>query len=241
MPYTPHPNRSKWEERVNAGEDAIAVAKELSIHPSTARLWLRKSKAPEATAPPTNVDGDGEPGAPLLGKAQQAEPRKRGGRQTAKVITEQTAEKLCEGMFLLAAVFTREEEWMLNEVEKKALSEPLADSLALVPAPIAAAVNAYAAPTVFASTLIGIITAKTNRIANKSRRGLTVVQPRTQPAQPQQQQAPQQQQREQPQQQQTLFNRQEEIDDVQSAVAAAKGTLREFDDGDDGEKNITAV
>ena len=235
MPFQPHPKRAEFDARIAAGEEFSEVGKSLNIAPDTLRAWKKRLAK---TDPPPPIDPDDDAGdvrAPILGKTP-AEPAKK-SRRVAKTITSATAEKLIEGMFLLAAVSQSEPIWLLDDVERTALGGPLADSLAVIPSPIAAAVNAYAAPVVFFTTLIGVVRAKQNRIAARAGAGKPAAAPAPGAAAP-----PSTNGRPAPTPNghvaagapfTTLDN------DLAAAVAAAKGTLLDVDEPDQNDRYFT--
>lgn len=232
-----HPKRAEFDQRVIGGEDPKTVGAELGIHKSTLRLWTQRLANNDA---PGDESEEAEVSAPHTGRSNTQEKIRTtaaGAKRGAKVITEATAQKLCEGVFLIAAVMERDPRckpiWLLTDAEKKILGEPLADSLAAIPAPLAAVVNTYAAPTVFVTSLVGVITAKqrqVNEIKGGPRRpppppprsdnGATV-----QPPPPPQHEA------------QNVENDME----LAAAVAASKGGLQAEDEPDEAERHFTSV
>lgn len=258
MPFKPHPKRAEFEERIAKGEDPQDVGRAIGVHRETVRLWLKPK--PQGTAGPNDGEQSTTPNAeapegvnaPLSGAKERTTQRTTAKRTPAKAITEATAEKLVEGCFMVAAVMTREELWLLEDFERKSLGPALADSLALVPAPIANAVNAYAGPTVFFTTLFGIINAKNNAIrrkrgalaaAQRNGQGVSAAQrvdmsrtttpPPTSAAQAAEAAAAQTT---------TVQPRMVAVDmDLATAVAASKAGLRDEDDADEAERHLTGV
>lgn len=153
-----------------SGSSVIDLVKSGALPRTTAYKWEKK----RAPAVPQSVpidefeqvsDDEGEP-ATVRVKTEPA-PKATSRKRTGEKITEQTAGKLIEGMFLMASVLQNEPEWLLTADERSAVAGPLADTLDIIPNPIAKAVNEYAAPAVLATTLFGIITAKAKRIERK--------------------------------------------------------------------------
>lgn len=172
MPFAPHPKRAEFDARVEAGEDPKAVGVAIGVHPGTVRLWTRKAK-PSAPASIADDEDAGDARAPHVGKEPiAAKPKPKRSRATA--ITEKTAGRLIQMGFLMAAIRQQEPERLLKDFERDELGASFADSLSVVPAPIASAINAYASPFIFVGELYGVIEAQNNRIAAKrARRPIT--------------------------------------------------------------------
>jgi hypothetical protein len=93
-------------------------------------------------------------------------PRKGHGK--AKPITDETGKQLISGIFVVVAMMDGPE-WFLSDLEGKALGSALADSLRVVPNPIADAINTYSAPAIFATTLGAVIQHKLNLRARRGK------------------------------------------------------------------------
>jgi hypothetical protein len=165
--------RAKFLEGLNAGKSVKEMIVDLGIPKSTAYQWrsARKDEHDEEQAPDI-----------LAPPAVDAAPRgKRGsakrGRLTVKPISEETAGILISGLFFVPALFTDEELWLLTPTQKQMLAGPFADSLHVIPAPVADAINTYSAPAVFMTSLGAVIKQKMNEIAKKKRAGFTAPPP----------------------------------------------------------------
>lgn len=156
-------NRAR-EQRRTHGQAGHECDKYCTTAP---RSTQAKPAAPAATPIASGDDDDEE--TPLVTPPKET-PKKPGGRKRSARITEEAAGKLCEGMFLIAAVMSGEEEWLLTDTQRRALGGPLADTMEVIPSPIATAINDYAAPGVFATTLFGVIVQKQRAIAAKKTR-----------------------------------------------------------------------
>ncbi len=169
----------------DAGEPIVELIRKEAVPRTTAYKW-EKRRAPKPTASsaeetPDELEDEGEP---LKVEARVEKPSKPKPRAKKEPITAATAGKLMEGMFMLAAILQNEEEWLLTPAERSALAQPLADSLEIIPNPIAKAINDYAAPMVFLSAVVGIVTTKQKRIAAKQRSKVVPMQQRPAPAAP---------------------------------------------------------
>lgn len=153
--------RAQFDEGRKAGKSVKALIIDLGIPKSTAYQWNTAAKdaadedaAPDSIAPPSVTPASSR--------------SKRGGRRMAvKPISEETAKMLLSGMFFVPAMLQSEPEWLLTPEQKEMLGSPFADALRVIPNPIADVVNTYAAPGVFLSSLLAVVTHKTNRIAQK--------------------------------------------------------------------------
>lgn len=122
---------------------------------------------PKGTAPP-NIETTG------TGRSKRISKR-------SKPITEETAGQLCAGIFAVAAMMDGPE-WFLSTEERDALGAPLADSLRILPGPIAEGINLYSSPVMFVTTLSTIMYAKGKRRALRGNRPpLRSVQPNVAP------------------------------------------------------------
>ena len=225
------PKRIEQEARlfaeIDGGKSVNAAAQSVGVDSRKAYAWnkARKPAADNAEIP--------APGPP---RKEPTEPTKV-GKKGRRPITEETAAKLLEGVFLLLAVRYGEPIWLLDANEKRALGPPLADSLSMIPGPLADAVNTYAAPGVLITTLVGIIAAKSSAIAaQKAGRPFRVVPPYTAPngvQGPRAADVPQNNPRPQPPPRPAT-----NIEDLAAAVAAAKesGGLTAQDEPMDGEE-----
>lgn len=205
---------------IDNGKSINAAANELGLDRRRAYAWAKArvgAQAPDEVASP-------KPPTP-----PPSEPTKV-GKKGARPITEKTAAKLLEMAFLFLAIRQSEPLWLLDEADKDILGSPLADSLAMIPGPIADVVNRYAAPGVFLGSLIGVVEAKQRRIKAKKGAGATYGAPRGVPTPPRTdaaQPAPPPPSAPTP-----------PIGDLASAVAAAKGGLTNLDEISDTEREL---
>ena len=212
---------------IDSGMSVGAAAKSIGLD---ARKAYGYNKARNAETP--QIDAPGPP------KDVPSEPIKVGktGKGGKRPITEDTATKLIEGIFILLAIAQSKPLWLLTSPEKSALGGPLADSLAMVPGPIANAVNTYAAPGVLATTIIGIVASKSRAIAAK-RAGKPFAQ--YTPPQPTSARGDYVPQGAAPQPPPAQAQRTEpDITDFRSAAAAAKGGLAAFDEANELEEEL---
>ena len=169
----------------DAGEPIVELIRKAVVPRTTAYKWEKRRAPQQQPADPIEHDEPIEDeGEPLKVEARVEKPSKPKARAKKEPITEATAGKLMEGMFMLAAILQNEEEWLLTPAERSALAQPLADSLEIIPNPIAKAINDYAAPMVFLSAVVGIVTTKQKRIAAKQRGKVVPMQQRPAPAAP---------------------------------------------------------
>lgn len=152
------------EEGINNGLSPKEIALGAGVSVTTVYNYKKQElDDPKGTAPP-NVETEGS------GKTRRIS-------RKSKPITEETAGNLCAGIFAIAAMMDGPE-WFLSQEEKSALASPLADSLRILPAPIAEGVNLYSAPVVFVTTLSTIMYAKGRKRAFRgSRPPLRIVNP----------------------------------------------------------------
>ena len=151
------------EAREN-GEPIVELLKRNTVPRTTAYKW-EKRRAPKPAV--DAADDDETEGEPVTVGQRPAVEKIKPKAKRKEPITEATAGKLVEGMFMIAAIVQNEEEWLLSPAERAALAQPLADSLDIIPNPIAKAINDYAAPVVFLSAIVGVVTTKQKRIAAK--------------------------------------------------------------------------
>jgi transposase-like protein len=150
------------------GKSVRQAAAEMKMPAGTLETWRRAARGAD---PPTSKkraagsagENEGEPKAvippPIAQKGARKAPR--------RPITEQTAGALVAGLFSIAAMLDREGAgvWFLTTEERDALARPMADSLRVLPSPVADAIEQYTAPGVFATTLATVIGAKMRRRA----------------------------------------------------------------------------
>ncbi len=122
---------------------------------ATAYKWESKRVAPVATpiesADPTEADDEKAPKVVRIGTGGKGEKADKLRGDSKESITEKTAAKIMEGIFLILAVQQQEEEWALSDTEKRDLAGPLSDSLAMLPSPLAKVVNEYAVTAVLST------------------------------------------------------------------------------------------
>lgn len=229
--------RAQFEAGRKAGKSVKELIMELGVPKSTAYQWNTAAKDSENdNAPPDSV--------PPPSVASTAKPRagkRTGGKITVRPISEDTAGTLLAGIFFVPAMLQSEPEWMLTPEQKAMLAGPFADSLRVVPAPIADAVNTYSAPGIFLTSLAAVVSQKANRIAHKrALRARGVVQFRPAGSHPGAGAAPPPQGQETAQ---AAADRDEAppaqappaVDnDLASAMAAARGSLTEQDEAPSG-------
>ena len=151
--------------RLANGEDVRAISDEIGVSLSTVQKWKDAEEAePSGVAPP-----------PL-----PATKGKRAKRQPRRPITEETAGKLCAGIFALVATLdgldgTDSSFWFLSDVERQALAGPMADSLSVLPTSVADAVNTYSAPAIFVTSFAAVVKHKMGMRKNAKRGHLRAV------------------------------------------------------------------
>lgn len=219
--------RAQFDAGRAAGKSVKDLIAELQIPKSTAYQWNSAAKdAANETAPPDSVP----PPEVKATKGSSKRGGSRGGRMSVRPISEDTAATLLSGIFFIPAMMQSEPEWMLTEAQKQMLAGPFADSLRVMPAPIADAVNTYSAPGVFLTSLAAVVTQKANRIAYKRamvKRGFRVppANGAPPPAPPAEGTAPIAEDVPPPQAPPPAVD-----SDLASAMAAAKGSLTEQDE-----------
>jgi hypothetical protein len=157
--------REKFFSRLSEGASIATLVKELNVGQSTLYNWKKARELESGPIPRTETEGPPDVESP--GTISAAKPS-RNGKKKSGPITEETAGQLLGGMSLFFAIFSGEPLLMLDTGEQKQLAPSFADSLALIPNPIADAVNTYAAPGIFLSGL-GAIYAKKIRLINEKK------------------------------------------------------------------------
>lgn len=228
MPAQKSAVRVAFEERVLAGESYNAVAAELGVDRRKAYQWDK------ALHPPTN---DAEPPT-ARGVTNVEAPAKNAGGKAKRPITEETAGKLCEGIFLAVAIVNHEPLWLLDDAEKKELAGPAADSLAMLPNPIADAINTYATPGVFLTAIIAIVNHKRALIANKGR-GPRGVAPAPQATRPAAQAPPAAESPAASPAQESPMTAADLAAAAANAAAGSRGTLTDLDEQDPAERELS--
>lgn len=155
------PSESKREKVLRYHDEGLNVAEIAQRlkdegEDKISEVWIKRWTKAE-TAPPRGVP------PPQVKKATSSQPRR------ARPISEETAGQICAGIFSIVAVVSRDEIWFLTPGERKALGEPLADSMRTLPRPVSDAITQYSAPVVFGTTLFAIANHKANAIANKKK------------------------------------------------------------------------
>jgi len=133
-----------------------------SIPRATAYKW-RPQPEPSKPGEPQVV----EPFDPDRPEPRAKNVTPKGGRGRSGAITEKTAGQILSMGFFIAASMSSEPIWYLEDDQRDRLAVPFADSCANLPAPIARAVNQYAAPGVFLGELYAVIMEKQKQIQNK--------------------------------------------------------------------------
>jgi hypothetical protein len=215
--------KEKLDALLDEGKPPKEIAGEMGISITTVYNYKKQEHAdPAGTAPP-NVETTG------TGTRKKIVKR-------SKPITEETAGQLCAGIFSIAAMMDGPE-WFLSPEERDALGAPLADSLRILPAPIAEGVNLYSAPVMFVTTLSTIMYAKGKRRAMRGQRPA----PHLRPVPPQAQTSapgptPPQPKSTESASPSTAANMNAKVDispEVLAAANAAKGGLRGIDESDE--------
>lgn len=135
--------KEKLDTLLDEGKPPKEIAAEMGVSVTTVYNYKKQEHAdPTGTAPP-NIETTG------------TGTRKRIVKKS-RPITEETAGQLCAGIFSIAAMMDGPE-WFLTIEERDALGPTLADSLRILPAPIAEGVNLYSAPVMFVTTLSTIM------------------------------------------------------------------------------------
>lgn len=141
------------------GRKVKDIVSETGLSPSKVYAWRKQGfTEPTGFAPP-NVSS---PRGPNRGKA--------------KPITDETGKQLLSGIFAIIAMIDGEE-WFLTQTEGKALGDAFADTLRVVPNPVADAINTYSAPAIFATTLGAVVQHKFNLRKQRGRRPVIVPVP----------------------------------------------------------------
>lgn len=220
--------RALIEQGIADGKTPKEIAEGAGVSVTTVYNYKRQEVDEPAGVAPPNVETTG------TGKARRISKKSR-------PITEETAGNLCGGIFAIAAMLDGPE-WFLSPEERQALGVPLADSLRVLPAPIAEGVNLYSAPVVFVTTLSTIMYAKGKRRAMRGNRPpnpLRVVQPQTVvPSPPVTASSQTDMNLGAPSVQPSATPTVEVPSDILAAAAAAKGGLTGIDESDEASRTF---
>jgi hypothetical protein len=144
MPRVSAEKREEAFEFLRNGASTEDVVETFGVSAITVEKWRA-----EATGEPTAVS---PPSVKMTGRGKK--------KHAVKPISDETAGMIAAAVFSIAALVDQEPCWYLTDVERKALAEPLAESLKLLPSPVADAVNAYTAPGVLITVSATIINHK---------------------------------------------------------------------------------
>src|SRR5579862_6242649 len=223
--------RAQFEKGISEGRSVKELTLELGIPKSTAYQWKNAR---------TDDDDERRDPQPVAPPAVETTKRGRGrgkGKVSVRPITEETAGLLCAGLFMIPAMMQNEPDWLLSDVEKASLAGPFADSLRVMPAPVADAINTYSAPGIFLTSLTAIVVRKQKTIYSKRNPARTLQQRPGAPIAGAPTAAPRPPGPPTPAPQNQNFTEGAPVgnskDDIASAFQAAKGSLQTLDESDD--------